>query len=251
MVGNFTGFTVRSHRRRTIDERIDDERGFARIAVDGPRRGTSLKDETHHHDDCDHHYLHVVSRWNVDRRSGRAAPPAPPLATPPARNVFANPAIFSLSYIIQPGRLVLRDDRTRTSCPRRLTATKVAIDRYFSEKDAPACDEGRVWERRGIRTTTVPPPQHQLPATRRFTHGAPAAPATAAAVAAPSEGERSTPPGRPESPGYAVSLADPSRRVFLSPSIFSSSDVTGMESGSIPNAHLGHVLSVSRTILTE
>lgn len=74
---------------------------------------------------------------------------------------------------------------------------------------------------------------YQLPATRRFTRGAPAAPAAPAIAAAPSKGERSTSPGRPESPGYAISLAT-LPDVFLSPSILSSSDVTGMESGIDP-----------------
>lgn len=138
--------------------RVCEDRG----RCDGPRRGTNLKDETHHHDDCDHHYLHVVSRDG--RRSGSSAP-APPLTTWTRR--------FSPLAIRQPRcltRLVLRDDRTRTSCPRRLTATKVAIDRYFSKKTPPRTTRvecGRHGDG-GIRTTTTTT-SYRLHATRRFT----------------------------------------------------------------------------------
>lgn len=65
-------------------------------------------------------------------------------------------------------RLVLRDDRTRTSCPRRLTATKVAIDRYFSKKTPPRTTRDECGRDGGIRTTTTTT-SYRLHATRRFT----------------------------------------------------------------------------------
>lgn len=113
-----------------------------------------------------------------------------------------------------------------------------------------------------VRYEPPPPPPPLQPPHRLHvvSHvGAPAAAAAATAVAAPSERRRDTSLGRPESPGYTISPSLPlanlsypaSFSLSLSPSIFPSSDVTGMESGIDPERPpLQLASSLSRTVLT-
>lgn len=245
MVGNFTGHD-QAHRRATVHEDGPSRSRRSRSMVrDGGRTWKTKRTTTSTATTTIYTSFH-------DGTTDVAAEQHTSTTTshPTGEEIRGDPAAFSLSYINQPRRLtrlVLRDDRTRTSRRRRLTTTKVAIDRYFSKKTPPRATRAECGRDGGIRA--APPPQlpgHRLHVVSRVVH-------RRAPAAAPSKGERSTPPGRPESPGYAISLVASPPDVFLSPSI----PLLGWRHGNgvgdrsrTPYAHLGRILSVSRTILT-
>ncbi|TGZ53624.1 Uncharacterized protein DBV15_11070 [Temnothorax longispinosus] len=127
-----------------------------RITVDGPPTDVQRGDELERRDTPPRPTATISpTRRFTGRGNGMqdvaaaaaAAALAPPL--PPARVVLlGNPAVSTLRYIGR--RLCHRDLSTRrvarTSRPRRLSATKVAIDQYFSKK-TPACERGECGKR--------------------------------------------------------------------------------------------------------
>lgn len=228
-------YVYEDHGRRSADRRSKGGRTWK------TRRHTTTTN-------CDHH-LHVVSRDNTGNgmreRSGGGGSSTSTTTTTGEGCTLGDPAGFLPSHISAGDYVAatcLRDERRVLSHPQRLSATKVAIDQYFSKK-TPACERDECEKTVWYEPTTTTATTTIAPATRRFTRRCTCSSRSSNSSGSTIREEARYVAGTPgksrlhHPPSSLPSATLPG--VFLS-LLLSSLRVTSREwsRGSIPNAHL-------------